>query len=190
MPPWLPGLLTWLKDNAAWLVAAWAVWIAIRGRRFDAQRAYAEFLLKARIDAGTEVLKAANTHFQLLAEASAARAALNRGNLNPVVQAMAETARQRALDAMPVSMTRLNEASAAARPFFSTAFAGAVSTLFRINQDAQASGGTTFDFDATQTAMNSVVAIVRDELDVEQAIQYQRGLFKRVPPTPADAVTR
>lgn len=149
------------------------------GKHFDARRAYSEFVLKQRIDAAAELLKASLHHFQLLAEASLSRRTIKAGNLGPDGLVKAKKTLEEALDSLNESMARMNEAGAAAYPFFSSAFRWAVSDLFVLEQKAQFTGGEDMDLGEVQAAFNHVVEVVHSELDVALVLEYQRKLFKR-----------
>lgn len=181
MPPWARELLAWLKENAAWLISAWAVWIAVRGRRFDARRSYSEFVLKQRIEAATRMMQAAITHFGLLSQMADTQRRIDSGTLLPQVRDKMLEDLSALIPVARASMASLDEANAAALPFFTRQLLDAANDLATLHKRAYAKGGGTIDVDPAevQKAMGRIHDVVQAELDIAGVIKYQRRLFRR-----------
>ncbi len=182
MPPWLSEILAWLKGNAAWLVSAWAVWIAVRGRQFDARRAYSEFVLKQRIDAATRLMQASTAHFASLANVADTQHLLESGTLPDAVKAKLLQQVEQSVPRLQESMARLDEANAGALPFFSRDLMTAAGELAGLHYRAVSGpGGGVIPIQTreVQLAMTKVLDVIQAELDVAGVIEYQRRLFKR-----------
>jgi hypothetical protein len=176
----LGEVLQWLTKNAAWLVSAWAVWIAVRGRRLDARRAYSEFVLKQRIDAAAALMQASARHVGLLADVADTRRRISAGDYPPNAVPIMNAYLERRLAEMADSIAKLDDANAAALIFFSNDLLAAARGLHQIHHQAIAQPyAFVLDEMKAQQAAGRILDVIRRELDIEGVIEYQKGLFRK-----------
>lgn len=181
MPTWLSVGLAAFKDLAAPLISLLAVWIALRGRTFDARRSYSEFVLKQRIDAATRLMQASVAHFALLADVADMQRLVKGGSLAaPVRQKMIEDIAA-AIPRMKAGMAILDEANAAALPYFSRELMAATGDLSKLHYRAISdpeSGFVQLRIPEVQQVLTRVLDVIQAELDIAGVIKYQGRLFK------------
>lgn len=159
------------------LAAFAALAVTVRGRAFDAKRAYAEFVLKQRLDSAGTLLGAFAAHNQNLTQVKAVQDAIKGGKLGEDELGRAKEERKRALLALAETMKDINHATGHATVLFRDGLVPHVKSLFDLQRRSTVSGGFDFDYIEANQALAQLAIYFAAELNVSGVLEYQRSLF-------------